>query len=93
MNENPFLGALEWLSDPARWTGPSGIPLRTAEHLGYTALGVLVAALIAVPDVALTTGGSIRFTATMLVSELTTTSLNALDSESRSPTMLRVSVP
>ena len=49
MNENPFLGAFEWLSDPARWTGPSGIPLRTAEHLGYTALGVLVAALIAVP--------------------------------------------
>ena len=49
MNENPFLGALEWLSDPARWTWPSGIPLRTAEHLGYTALGVLVAALIAVP--------------------------------------------
>jgi len=33
----------------ARWTGPSGIPLRTAEHLGYTALGVLVAALIAAP--------------------------------------------
>ena len=32
MNENPFLGALEGLSDPARWTGPSGIPLRTAER-------------------------------------------------------------
>ncbi|MGN7210443.1 ABC transporter permease [Brachybacterium paraconglomeratum] len=60
MNENPFLGALEWLSDPARWTGPSGIPLRTAEHLCYTALGVLVAALIAVP-VGLYVGHTGRF--------------------------------
>ena len=60
MNENPFLGALEWLSDPARWTGPSGIPLRAVEHLGYTALGVLVAALIAVP-VGLYVGHTGRF--------------------------------
>ncbi|WP_114856145.1 ABC transporter permease [Brachybacterium sp. YJGR34] len=44
-----FLEALAWLGDPAHWSGPSGIPIRTAEHLGYTVLGVLVAALIAVP--------------------------------------------
>ena len=60
MNENPYLGSLEWLVDPLRWSGPSGIPMRTAEHLGYTVLGVLVAALIAVP-VGLYVGHSGRF--------------------------------
>lgn len=49
MNGNPYLEALAWLGDPTHWSGPSGIPVRTLEHLGYTALGVLVAALIAVP--------------------------------------------
>lgn len=49
MNGNPFLGALHWLGDPAHWGGPSGIPLRTLEHLGYTVLGVMIAALLAVP--------------------------------------------
>ena len=49
MNENPFLQSLTWLGDPAHWSGPSGIPMRTLEHLGYTALGVAVAALIAIP--------------------------------------------
>ena len=60
MNENPYLGSLEWLVDPLRWSGPSGIPMRTAEHLGYTVLGVLVAALIAVP-VGLYVGHTGRF--------------------------------
>ena len=49
MTGNPFLDSLDWLGDPLRWSGPDGIPLRTLEHLGYTALGVLVAALLAVP--------------------------------------------
>lgn len=49
MNESPLGQALQWLADPARWSGPSGIPTRLLEHLGYTALGVLVAALIAIP--------------------------------------------
>lgn len=49
MNGSPLGQALEWMADPARWTGPSGIPARMLEHLGYTALGVLVAALIAIP--------------------------------------------
>lgn len=40
---------LTWLSDPAQWSGPSGIPWRTAQHLGYTALAVAVAAAVAVP--------------------------------------------
>ncbi|HIY24538.1 MAG TPA: ABC transporter permease [Candidatus Brachybacterium merdigallinarum] len=49
MNENPFAEALAWLAEPTRWSGASGIPARTLEHLGYTALGVAVAALIAIP--------------------------------------------
>lgn len=49
MNENPFLESLRWLAEPSRWSGPAGIPLRTLEHLGYTALGVLLAALLAIP--------------------------------------------
>ena len=39
----------EWLTDPANWTGAAGIPLRTLEHLQYTGLALLIAALIAVP--------------------------------------------
>jgi osmoprotectant transport system permease protein len=38
-----------WLFDPEHWSGPNGIPARIGEHLGYTALSVLVAAAIAVP--------------------------------------------
>lgn len=41
--------ALEWLMDPMNWGGPSGILNRTLEHLGYTVLGVLIAAVVAVP--------------------------------------------
>jgi len=46
---NQLLAALEWLLDPARYSGPGGIPMRLAEHLGYTALGVVLAAVIAIP--------------------------------------------
>lgn len=60
MTGNPFLDALSWLAEAQRWSGPSGIPLRALEHLGYTALGVLVAALLAVP-VGLYVGHTGRF--------------------------------
>jgi osmoprotectant transport system permease protein len=40
---------LEWLSRPASWSGPDGIPTRLLEHLGYSSLAVLVAACIALP--------------------------------------------
>ncbi len=40
---------LEWFSDPATWSGRAGIPTRIAEHLGYSAVVILVAALIAIP--------------------------------------------
>ncbi len=50
MNEgNVFLESFGWLAEPSRWSGPGSIPLRLLEHLGYTALGVVAAALIAVP--------------------------------------------
>lgn len=39
----------EWLTDPANWTGAAGIPMRSLEHLQYTGLALLIAALIAVP--------------------------------------------
>lgn len=45
-----MLGRLvDWFSDPGRWSGSAGIPTRVLEHLGYTALAVVVAALIALP--------------------------------------------
>nr|WP_225954099.1 ABC transporter permease [Kibdelosporangium phytohabitans] len=34
---------------PQQWSGPSGIPARVLEHLGYTALAVLLGLVIAVP--------------------------------------------
>lgn len=40
---------LGWLFTAANWSGPDGILARLAEHLGYTALTLLVAVLVAVP--------------------------------------------
>lgn len=41
--------ALQWATDPAHWSGPTGIGVRLLEHLWYSLLGVGIAALIAVP--------------------------------------------
>jgi osmoprotectant transport system permease protein len=38
-----------WLTDPAQWQGPDGIPARTVEHLKYSAAALAMAALVAVP--------------------------------------------
>jgi osmoprotectant transport system permease protein len=38
-----------WLFDPAHWSGTSGIPSRLLEHLGYTLMTLLIAAVIAIP--------------------------------------------
>ncbi|MDM7989936.1 ABC transporter permease subunit [Arthrobacter sp. zg-Y877] len=46
---NPLGHGWEWLTDPANWSGAAGIPVRTLEHLQYTGLALLIAALIAVP--------------------------------------------
>lgn len=39
----------EWFTAPGAWTGAGGILQRTGEHLGYTALILLIAGAIAVP--------------------------------------------
>lgn len=46
---NVVTDALDWLTDPAQWTGAGGVPARLAEHLQYTGLVLLIAAAIAVP--------------------------------------------
>jgi len=46
---NWFADAFGWLVDPAHWGGPGGIPARLGEHLGYSALTLLIAAAIAIP--------------------------------------------
>lgn len=40
---------LSYLFDPAHWTGSQGIPARLVEHLGYTALTMVIAIVVAVP--------------------------------------------
>jgi osmoprotectant transport system permease protein len=41
--------AWNWLKAPAQWHGPDDIPMRLLQHLGYSGLSLLVAALIALP--------------------------------------------
>ncbi len=38
-----------WLTNPANWTGPSGIPVRMMEHLALSLTALLVALVIAQP--------------------------------------------
>jgi osmoprotectant transport system permease protein len=38
-----------WLTDPAHWSGSTGIPVRLAEHLGFSGLALLVGLVIALP--------------------------------------------
>jgi osmoprotectant transport system permease protein len=40
---------LAWLTDPAQWSGPDGIPVRTLQHLWYSLLATGIAAAIALP--------------------------------------------
>ena len=40
---------ISWLTDPASWSGEDGIPTRLLEHLGYTLLTVVLAAVVAIP--------------------------------------------
>ncbi|MGV8857379.1 ABC transporter permease [Rhodoglobus sp.] len=46
---NLLIEALQWLFSPERLEGSNPIPLRLEEHLFYTFVSVLIAALIAVP--------------------------------------------
>jgi osmoprotectant transport system permease protein len=38
-----------WLTDPASWVGPNGIPTRLAEHIVLSGLSLVIAILIALP--------------------------------------------
>ncbi|HEV3504385.1 MAG TPA: ABC transporter permease [Actinomycetes bacterium] len=38
-----------WLTDPAQWSGPDGIPVRTLQHLWYSLLATAIAAAVALP--------------------------------------------
>ncbi|MGH1548873.1 ABC transporter permease [Leifsonia poae] len=44
-----ILAAFQWIADPANWAGPGGIPARTGEHILYSLLTLLLAAVIALP--------------------------------------------
>jgi osmoprotectant transport system permease protein len=46
---NLFLDALAWLTDPANWTGPGGVPTRVLQHLAITFAAVTAAAILALP--------------------------------------------
>ena len=41
----------DWLTQPNRWSwsDPAGIPYRTLEHLGFSALSLAVAAVLTIP--------------------------------------------
>lgn len=41
--------ALAWLLDPANWAGPGGVTARIGEHLLYSLLTLLLAAVVALP--------------------------------------------
>jgi osmoprotectant transport system permease protein len=46
---NVFAEAGQWLADGAHWHGPDGVPARLGEHVGYSALTVVIASAIALP--------------------------------------------
>ena len=40
---------ISWFTDPANWSGEDGIPNRVLQHLAYTGVTLVVAALVAIP--------------------------------------------
>lgn len=46
---NLLLEAAEWLKDGQHWLGPSGILVRTGQHVLFVAVVVLISSLIALP--------------------------------------------
>jgi osmoprotectant transport system permease protein len=44
-----FAATIAWLTDPAHWSGPTGIPARLTEHVAISAASLLIALLIALP--------------------------------------------
>ena len=41
----------QWLTDPAHWTGPDGIPVRTLQTLYISAVAMIIAIALAFPIV------------------------------------------
>ncbi|MGW9159694.1 ABC transporter permease [Microbacterium sp. NPDC055665] len=46
---NVFTDALAWLFSPDRWEGPYSLPILFGQHMYYTLISVVIAAVIAVP--------------------------------------------
>jgi len=46
---NVVADVIAWLTDPAQWSGPDGIPVRTLQHIYYSLLATAVAAAVALP--------------------------------------------
>ena len=46
---NAIVEAWLWLVDPARFAGSGAIPIRIGEHLFYTFIAIVIAAVIAIP--------------------------------------------
>ena len=46
---NLVTATFDWLTDPAHWSGDDGITTRLLQHLGYTALTLLIASASAIP--------------------------------------------
>ena len=46
---NLLLEAADWLKDGQNWLGPSGILVRTGQHLFFVAAVVSISTLIALP--------------------------------------------
>lgn len=46
---NILRGLIDFLSTASHWSGSDGIPVRILQHLQYTALGLLIASVIAIP--------------------------------------------
>lgn len=40
---------LMWLTDSTHWSGDDGVPIRIVEHLTYSAVALVIAAVIAIP--------------------------------------------
>jgi osmoprotectant transport system permease protein len=40
---------IAWFTDPANWSGPDGIPVRTLQHIWYSLLATTIAGAIALP--------------------------------------------
>ena len=55
-----IMNVLEWLTDPAHWTGPDGIPVRTLQTLYISAVAMIIAIALAFP-IGMITGHFRRF--------------------------------